>query len=146
MRKPFLWVPLGFAGVLFLGPMLALVAAVLPFAFLGFVIWLPLHLLSHSGRCQQWPPVEQARQRCLRVRDAVLRATYRVGESLQQAGRRLGAFVQEGFSGAAVGGVLALVRDPEHAPSALTVLAGVTLGGLLGILVALSHLRQARTA
>jgi hypothetical protein len=145
MRKLVLWVPLGFAAVLFLGPVLALAAAVLPFIFVGFVVWLVLHLLS-GRRCRPWPHLDQARRHCVRVSEAVLRDLWRAGQSLQQTGRRLGTFVLEGFSGSVVGGVLALVRDPEHPPTALALLAGAALGGLLGVLVALSHLRLARPA
>jgi hypothetical protein len=154
MRKLFLWAGLGFFGILFVGPVVAVVAAVLPFVLLGFLIWLPIHLVSAGPDSRAWPSLGRARQECRRTAAALYRASAAVaegcrpGETLRAAGRVLGTVLLEAFCGAAVGAVLGLLSDLDRAhndpPPAAVV--GALLGAAVGVLVGLSRLRAAQPA
>jgi hypothetical protein len=153
MRKLILWAFLGFMAILFVGPVIAAVATLLPFALLGFCIWLPVHLFHNGRRSRAWPYVERARQRCVRTAEAVgaasvslVRDRCQAGVSIRSVVRRLGAFLVETLSGAGVGALLVLLAEPEHVPPGPLVVVGALVGGLVGVLVALSRLRATQPA
>jgi hypothetical protein len=131
LRKVFLLTLLGFLTVVFIGPILAAAATALSFAFVGLLIWLPLHALARGRHSIAW------------------RSLARVGPPLARVGstlRSAGTVCLEIASGAAIGALIVFLSNLEQAPAAGTVLAGAGLGAGVGVLVTLSRLRSGAPA
>jgi hypothetical protein len=129
------WTVLGFLTVLLFGPLMGLLATVLPFALLGFAIWAPVHILMHGRRSPAWQ---------------ILARTRAVGERAAAAVRYCGGplrlFALEVLSGAALGALLVLLTATDASPKGPEIAAGLGLGAAVGFLVVLAGLKARHQA
>jgi hypothetical protein len=141
----------GFGAVILAGPLLAMLAVVMAFALVGFLFWLPLHALLRGPRPGGWQPCRDHFLAHWRHLKGHCRGT---AQALQAWGRDLpervrhtvavaAAVVLEMASGAVVGGLFVYLSEREHVFPPLTIVTGVLVGALVGLLVVLSRPRPA---
>jgi hypothetical protein len=140
------WTFLGFVTVLFIGPLLALVASLLPFALLGCGLWAGVHVLLHGRRSPVWRAGLRAQAVYLGATGAVSQSLSHVAGAVCAFGRPLKVIALEVLSGCLLGLLVVLLRATEAAPARGEVFAGVALGGVVGLLVAVAGLRGGQRA
>jgi hypothetical protein len=150
MRKVCLLAVFGLLAITLAGPILSLFFVVLSFALIGFLFWLPIHLLIYGKD----GAVRDSLNRCCaimrrggHVTGAVWHGTIHLGRELHEALRGtasvLGAVLLETLSGAVVGLLLAATCWPHQAANGDALGMGASLGALTGLLVVLSRWRRA---
>ena len=148
-RKVCMLALFGLLAITLAGPILSLVFVVLSFALIGFLFWLPVHLLLY-GRDGA---VRDSLNKCAaivrrggQVTGAVWYGTLHLGRELHEALRGtasvLGAVLLETLSGAVVGLLLAATCWPHQAATGDALGQGAMLGALTGLLVVLSRWRR----
>jgi hypothetical protein len=148
LRKLCVLAVFGFLAIALAGPILALFSVVLCFALLGFLLWLPFHLLVH-GRASNWTPGLEKVRCCARwggeAAWAACHGVMRVGGQMQSTIRGtasvVGAFLLEMISGALVGVMLAVTCAAPQGVTPHAVALAAAVGGVVGVLVVVSRMR-----
>jgi hypothetical protein len=154
-RKVFLLSILGLAAVVLVGPVVAVVATLLPFALVGFAVWFVGRSLA-GGRLVAWATAREAGQRLYRGvvvapgrlagrgwqgAKAVAHGTTR---GLMRFAGFTGRVFFEGLAGASVGGILGAIGGGRYGDADIRVPLGLAAGALIGVLVALFWHQPAR--
>jgi hypothetical protein len=160
-RRLLFYAIIGFLVIFLSGPVIGILAAlfsvalavvglILPFVLLGLLIWLPLRWISRRPT-PRWAEAGRTTGRfCRGVMHVPLHASYRAasvcratGERVSRTGRFIATVVTEVVCGALVGGLLGYLSGfrPQGPPYPTVVLA-MTLGGLLGVLLAVCRCRS----
>jgi F0F1-type ATP synthase assembly protein I len=149
-RKVCLLALFGLVAVTLAGPILSLVFVVLTFALIGFLFWLPIHLLIYGKDGAVRDSLEKCQaiaRRGLRITAAVCHGSMHVGRELHETIRGtasvIGAVLLETLSGAVVGILLVMTCWPQHAVTPGEVVLAGLLGALAGVLVVVSRARRA---
>src|SRR5713101_5481319 len=149
LRKVFIFTLVGFLVVVLAGPLLTVLGVLLPFALVGFLVWLPFQgfrLWRQGG----WPSIRHAFGRAVRTVFAIP-----VWLISRVAGGALwlvrGVFGLIGFvlgiafptvAGAFLGAVLGLIGGVEHHDAEVRIPAGAAIGGGIGFLAGATRSRQ----
>jgi hypothetical protein len=169
VRKVALFALFGFLAVTLAGPLLAMLAVIVSFALIGFLIWLLVYAifagnrlgwrkcLAHAGAglkgayglCRTVGHIAMAFActfgHTLRAAASMfMAATRNLRESLRGTASVLGAVIVETASGAIVGGFLAYFSQRERYLSERAIGVGVLVGALVGIGVVLARRYAAR--
>src|SRR5437660_7669120 len=89
VRKIALFTVVGFLAVFLIGPVLTLVGVILPFALVGFLIWLPFRLLVQRREIH-WRGLPEQAGRTLRT---ILSIPVRIGVTILSIPLRIIAFL-----------------------------------------------------
>jgi hypothetical protein len=132
VRKVALWTVVGFLVVFLIGPVLSLVGVILPFALIGFVVWLPFRLFV-QGKEVHWRSFPENAGRTVRT---VLGLPFRLVRGVLAVPIWLGSYVVAALLGLLrlAGGLIGL---------ALRILfpavAGALIFALLGAIGGVTH-------
>ncbi len=150
VRKLCMLALFGLLAVTLAGPILSLVFVVLAFALIGFIFWLPFHLLIYGKDGTMRDGLEKCQgimRRGLWMTAGIWHGTLRLGRELHETVRGtasvVGAVLLESLSGAALGILLIMTCWPQHAVSAGEVVLAGLLGALAGVLVVVTRARRA---
>ena len=132
IRKVALFTLVGFLAVFLIGPILTVLGLVLPFALVGFLVWLPFRLLVQKREIN-WSGLPQKAGQILRT---VLFIPIRIGATILSIPIRIVAFLASAVIGLLrlVGGLLGFVLR-----MIIPAVAGAFLFALLGAIGGLTH-------
>jgi hypothetical protein len=151
LRKAAIMTAIGFLVIVLGGPLLGLIATLLPFLLVGFLIWLvirmvilgPLVVGRFIGRVVRGVfRIVTAPPRLIfrLIRGGVVRVGHGVG--------RMSGFVRgifwETVCGAAVGAMLGMIGGVQHEDAEFRVPIGAVIGGFIGLLAGASRSRATR--
>jgi hypothetical protein len=149
-KKLTLMALIGFLVITLVGPVVALVSLLVPFALIGYAVWWTCRwwvggrpgLKERLDQGKEWGEKAWhgahevgARAMC-RVRD--------MGAEARTKANFVGALLVEATSGVLVGVFLVLLGNPGQSMPEATVCAAGTLGGFIGVLAALGRRPGAR--
>jgi hypothetical protein len=135
---------IGFLVVILIGPILTVVGALLPFALVGLLVYIPYRLLL-AGKQGGWPAVQDAGRKAVHTAVALPLwiggkvtsfATFIVRTAFRLVGGVLGLAFFVGM-GAVLGGVLGVIGGMEHHDLEMRVPAGALIGAAVGLLARL---------
>src|SRR5262249_14459341 len=141
VRKAALMTLVGFLVVILSGPILAVLGVLLPFAVVGFLVWVPFRLLvvaKHGG----WPAVRDTTTKTVRavVRIPLWAATHLVSGLRFVLGTAFGligflaGIILPTLAGGFLGAVLGAVGGMQHNDADFRIPAGAAIGASIGLL------------
>jgi hypothetical protein len=149
LRKIFIFTLVGFLVVVLSGPFLTLLGVLLPFALVGFLVWIPLQGIR-LWRQGGWQSVRRAGGQAVRtvlavplwlISRAVGGAYWLVSSVFSLLGFVLG-IVFPTLAGAFLGAVLGLIGGIEHQDLDVRIPAGALIGAGIGFLAGATRSRQ----
>jgi hypothetical protein len=139
----------GLLAIVLAGPVLAILAVVLSFAVVGFVFWLPIHVLLRRYHPRWRAGTDKVGDCAQRAADLVgvawcggVRLAREAHATLRGTASVVGPILLETLSGAVVGVLLVSTCWPQNS-LAVTVPVAAVVGMILGIFVVLSRPRLA---
>ena len=141
VRKVALMTLIGFLAVILSGPIIAVLGVLLPFAVVGFLVWVPFRLLvvaKHGG----WPAVRDTTRKAIRGVLAIpLWIATHVGSALKFVLGTvfgligfLGGIILPTLAGGFLGAVLGAVGGMQHHDADFRIPAGAAIGASIGLL------------
>jgi hypothetical protein len=147
LRKLALFALFGFLAIVLAGPFLAILAVVLSFALVAFLLWVPLYALFADKQAGLRHAQAIWHEACRVGRDAMhglLNFCRDLGPRAHATVTIIAAVMVETLSGAVVGGFLVYLSEGEHPFPSLAVAAGALVGSLAGLLVVFSRWHKGR--
>ena len=149
LRKIALFTLIGFLVIVLAGPMLTLIGMLIPFALVGFLVWLPFHFLK-IGRVGGWAAVrDTAKKGLLKIAAVpVWLASHIVYGALWLLRTAFGlvrfilGIVLPVLGGAFVGALLGLMGGIEYHDADVRIPAGALLGAAIGLLAGILRTRS----